>query len=231
MSASPIFGVLLTVGCYVLTRRIYLRWKNPLCNPIALSLILIGLVLHTQNIPLDHYMNGAGILVAFLPLTVTILAIPLYRQIKMLQAHRKAIIGGICAGVITSCVSIIGGALLLGLDTEIAESLVPKSITTPLGIEMSRILGAMEAITVLSIVITGVLGVVLYPVAFTLFKIVDPVAKGTALGTASHAVGTSKAIELGETEGAMSSLAIILTGLITLTVTPLILLLLPILLR
>ena len=227
ITAHPLFGLLLTIGVYALARHFYIKLKHPLLNPIGVSLCVIVATLTLGKIPLQHYMNGGRIISALLPLTVTILAIPLYRQIDLLKAHKKAILAGITAGVLTSIVSIILMGWLLGLKGELIRALLPKSITSPLGIEMSRMLHALEPIAVIAIVITGTLGTLVYPIAFRLFKITHPVAKGTAMGCASHAVGTSKALELGETEGAMSSLAIIITGLITLATVPLLLLLLP----
>ncbi len=225
---TAILGLLATVGIYALAVQLYKRVKHPLLTPIAITVIALigGLLLF--GIPVSSYRPGAELLLAVLPLTITVLAIPLYKQLSLLKKYKVPVLAGIVAGVATSAVSVVGLSLLFGLDGEVVKSLLPKSITTPLGLELTTMLGGVQSLTVIAIVLTGILGVLLYPVAFWLFRITHPIARGLAMGTASHAVGTSKALELGEEEGAMSSLAIIITGLITLLSTPLLLLLMTI---
>ncbi len=230
LSSNPLFGLVLTLTCYGISRMLYLRTGQPLLNPIFVSLLIILGVLQFLGIPVEHYMAGGSIISAFLPVTVMILALPLYKQLPVLVKYRWAVLGGAGAGVLTSLVSVTVLAKLLGLSPDLIRALIPKSITTPLGVEMAGFLEASRSLTVISIVATGIIGVLVYPLVFRLFRISHPAARGLALGTASHAVGTSKALELGHQEGAMSSLAIIVTGLVTLGMTPLVILLLGIIL-
>lgn len=224
-----LFGLLLTVGLYIITRELYLKTKAVYLNPILTSAIVIITILLGFDIPHNHYTKGAAPINALLPFTVILLALPLHRNIKLLKKYPLPILGGIGAGVLSSATSIVVLSKVLQIETTLLSALLPKSITTPLGMALGESLGVDLGITVVSIVITGVLGVLVYPLVFKLFRIDHPVAKGVALGTASHAVGTSKALELGEKEGAMSSLALVLTGITTITLTPLLLLLLPLL--
>lgn len=229
LTDNYLFGLILTVGLYMITRKLYLKTKVVYLNPILISaLVIVGLLLGA-DIPHEHYAKGAAPLNALLPFTVILLALPLYRNIKLLKEYPLPILAGIGGGVVSSALSIVVLCKVLKVDSELIAALLPKSITTPLGMALGESLGVELGITVVSIVITGILGVLVYPIVFKLFRIDHPVAKGVALGTASHAVGTSKALELGEKEGAMSSLALVLTGITTVALTPLLLLLLPLL--
>lgn len=218
---NPLFGIALTLLFYTLGRTIYKRFTTPLLHPIAVAVISIIATLLLFDIPLESYKNGSAYLNRLLPLTITILAIPLYNYIALLKRNKKAIISGIIAGIICSASSIIIIGVTLSFNRETIASLLPKSITTPLGIALTEQLDGIVALAVIAIVITGILGVLLAPLVFKLFKITNPVAQGIALGTASHAVGTSKALEFGKEQGAMSSLALIITGITTILLTPL----------
>lgn len=228
ITSNILFGIILTVVLYVLTRLLYKKTKISLLNPVLLSTIIIISLLLLFNIPLENYMKGAKYISLFLPVTIILLALPLYRQLPLLKKHRLSISIGILSGVLTSFLSIIVLSKIFGVDKELIQSIIPKSITTPLGIIVSDSLDGIAGITVISIVFTGILGVVIYSPIFLLFRIKHPVAKGIALGTTSHAIGTSKALELGEIEGAMAGLAIILTGVTTVILTPLYILILTI---
>ena len=140
---------------------------------------------------------------------------PLYRQLTLLKNNIKAVAGGIASGVLASLVSVFLLARLFGLDHEQYVTLLPKSITTAIGLGLSEELGGIPTITVAVIIVTGILGNMIAEFIYKLFHIEEPVAKGLALGTASHAIGTAKAMEMGEIEGAMSSLAIAVAGLVT----------------
>lgn len=229
LTNNPLFGLLLTVGLYAMSRKLYLKTKKVYLNPILVSAIIIVSFLLSADIPHEHYEKGAFYLNRLLPFTVILLALPLYRNMRVLKEYPVPILAGIGAGVISSALSIIVLCKALQIERELLSALLPKSITTPLGMALGESLGVELGITVVAIVITGIVGVLVYPLVFKFFKIDHPVAKGVALGTASHAVGTSKALELGEKEGAMSSLALVLTGITTVALTPLLLLLLPLL--
>ena len=148
------------------------------------------------------------------PATVC-LAVPLYQQLNLLKKNLKAVAAGILSGVLTSILSVLGLSYLFGLSHDMYVTLLPKSITTAIGMGVSEELGGIVTITVAVIIITGVLGNMIADVVYRVFRIKEPVAKGLALGTASHAIGTAKAMEMGPLEGAMSSLAIAVAGLLT----------------
>ena len=155
------------------------------------------------------------------PATIS-LAIPLYEQIDLLKANWKAIVIGVFTGVITSLASITGMAILFKLNTTEIISLLPKSITTAIGMGLSEELGGLVSLTVGSIIMTGVLGAVIAPFVIKIFNIKNAIAKGVGIGSAAHAIGTSKAMEIGEIEGAMSSLSIVIAGLLTVILAPLV---------
>jgi predicted murein hydrolase (TIGR00659 family) len=221
---TPLFWVILTLLFYILGKWVYSRKKISLLNPYLTSLVGLIAVLLGFDIPVSDYMQGGNMILILLPFTIILLALPLYRQLPLLMEHKKAILAGIFAGVTTSGVSVISLCLLLDVDKELIISLIPKSITTPLGLILSETLGGIASVTVIAIVITGILGVIIYTPVFRLFRIKHPVARGVAMGTAAHAIGTSKALELGEETGAMSGLSIVLAGVLTVMTTPLFLL-------
>lgn len=212
---SHLFGILLTVGLFYLITVIKHRSKQNWLNPLLLSVIIIICILVLADIPFEHYMKGGSVIHAFLGPVTVVLALPLYRQRKLLVEHKYSIIGGIIAGVASAVLSVIGLSRLLGLNDMLERSLIPHSVTTPIGISVSNMLKATEGITIISIIITGILGASIAPLLLKLLRIKHPVAKGLSIGTSSHALGTTKAIEMGETEAAVSSLAIGVAALTT----------------
>ncbi len=210
-----LFGILVCVACFYGIAWLRDKLRKSWINPLLLSIILIIVFLTVTRIPFGHFMKGAGLINAFLGPVTVVLALPLYRQRKLLLAYKEAILGGILAGVFSALISVIGLCRILGLNELLERSLLSHSVTTPIGVALSELLGASEGLTVLSIIITGLFGAVIAPTVYRLLKIVHPVAKGIGLGTAAHALGTTKAIEMGETEGAMSGLAIGVTALAT----------------
>ena len=225
---SFVIATLLTLLAYIIGIAVYRKTGSPFLNPIIVALLLITLVVKITPLEWSVYITGSRPIIKLLPLTIIILALPLYRQLPLLKKHHQAILAGAAAGVATSALSLFALGKLMGIDAELLRSILPKSITTPLGLSLSESLHGLAGITVVSIVITGIMGIVFYLPVFKIFKISHPIAKGVALGTASHAIGTSKAIELGEVEGAMSSLSILISGVITILATPLLLLLISI---
>ena len=183
-------------------------------NPLLISIIITSAVVIFAGIDYDVYYEGAKYISYLLTPATVALAIPLYEQVTVLKKNFKAIIAGIVSAVITGC-SILAMALIFGFTHEQYVTFLPKSITTAIGMGVSEELGGYVSITVAVIIITGVLGSVIAEGVLKLFKITDPCAKGIAIGTASHAVGTSKAMEIGKTEGAMSGLSIVVSGLLT----------------
>lgn len=212
---SVFFGAVLSLAAYeagVLLKR---RFRLALFNPLLIATAAVMLILALLNVEYSHYNESAKYISYLLTPATVCLAVPLYQQFELLKKNIRAVAGGITAGVLASLVSILLLAKLFSLSHEQYVTLLPKSITTAIGMGVSEELGGISTITVAVIIITGILGNVIAESVCRIFRIEEPIAKGLALGTASHAIGTAKAMELGEVEGAMSSLAIAVAGLMT----------------
>lgn len=215
LTSSTFFYVFLTLITYQLGMALKNKFKLAVFNPLMISTVLCIAVLLLFKIDVDDYKQGTKFL-SFLLTPVTVcLAIPLYEQFEKLKENWLAILLGILSGCITSMTLIFGFALAFRFSRPEYIALLPKSITTPIGMAISEQFGGIPSITVAVIVITGITGNIFAEVVLKLFRIRHPVAKGIAIGTASHALGTAKAMELGEVEGAMSGLSIAVSGLIT----------------
>lgn len=180
-----------------------------------IAVIFVMLALFVCRVDYSEYYEGGRYLSYLLTPATVALAVPLYRQIELLKKNLAAILTAVCAGVLSSLVTILLLSKIFGFTHEQYVTLLPKSITTAIGMGVSEKLGGMVTITVMVIIVTGILGNVIAEGIFKLFRIHEPVAKGLALGTAAHAIGTAKAMELGEVEGAMSSLSIAVSGILT----------------
>jgi predicted murein hydrolase (TIGR00659 family) len=216
---NSLFGVILSLGSFEIGRYLFKKTKFPLFNPLLVATIIIISIIYFFNIPLDYYTKGGDIIEFFLIPATVLLALPLYRQRNLLKKYWLPILIGGVIGSLTAIVSIIFFSKLLKLDKVILISFIPKSITTPIGIAVSSDLGGIPALTIFAILLTGIIGNILASKICHIFKIKHPVAKGVAIGISSHAVGTSKAIEMGEIEGAMSALSIVVAGIITVILT------------
>ena len=216
------FGLLLAMGSFQLARAINKRVGKEVCTPLLFATLLCGAVLLGTGTEYDiFYDNGGNILEFFLTPATICLAIPLYKQFELLKKNAGAVLAGCAAGV---AAHMAGCALMLVLfRMEAAEyiSLLPKSITTAIGKGLSQELGGFPAITMATIMLTGLFGAVAAPALLRLFRVTEPVSQGLAIGTSSHAAGTSRAVEMGEVQGAASSLAIVVTGLLTVVAAPL----------
>ena len=216
------FGLLLAMGSFQLARAINKLAGKEVCNPLLFATLLCGAVLLGTGTEYDvFYDNGGNILEFFLTPATICLAIPLYKQFELLKKNAGAVLAGCAAGV---AAHMAGCALMLVLfRMEAAEyiSLLPKSITTAIGKGLSQDLGGFPAITMATIMLTGLFGAVAAPALLRLFRVTEPVSQGLAIGTSSHAAGTSRAVEMGEVQGAASSLAIVVTGLLTVVAAPL----------
>lgn len=212
---SVFFGVLVSLGAYFIG--VFAKKKTgwPFMNPLLVAIVLTIGVLLVFRIDYATYNAGAKYLSYLLTPATVSLAVPLYEQITLLKKNALALLLGIASGVLTSLVSVLALSALFGLDHANYVTLLPKSITTAIGMGVSEELGGYVAITVAVIILTGVLGNLIAVSVCRLFRITHPIAKGIAIGSASHAIGTAKAMELGEVEGAMSSLSIVLSGLLT----------------
>ncbi|GAA0721681.1 LrgB family protein [Clostridium malenominatum] len=217
---SPLFGILLSIICFEIALTIYRKTKFPIFNPLLICVLIIVFILIKFNISLDDFNIGGKLISFFLGPATVVLAVPLYRQLSLVKKYLTPILLGITVGSFTAIISVIYLCKLFKIDKELTLSLVPKAITTPIGIEVSKIIGGIPAITVSAIVITGIMGAIIAPIICKVFKITDKVAIGIAIGTSTHAIGTTKAMEMGETEGAMSGLAIGIAGLITAILAP-----------
>jgi len=224
--STPLFGVLLSLVAFEVGLLINRKTKLSVLNPLLIALCLIIIVLKVLNISLEEYNVGGQIITFFLAPATVALAIPLYKNIQLLKKNALPILGGIFVGSSVGIISIILMAKAFHLDLVLGLSLIPKSITTPIGIEVSKQLGGIPEITVAAIIVTGLTGTIMAESIFKLLKIKDPVAVGIAIGTSAHALGTTKAIEIGEAEGAMSGLAIGIAGLMTVFIAPIIVLIL-----
>ncbi len=212
---SAFFGAVLSLAAYeagVLLKR---KFKLAVFNPLLIATAAVMSLLTLLNVEYSHYNESAKYISYLLTPATVCLAVPLYQQMELLKKNLKAVAGGITAGVLASLLSIFLLAKLFSLSHEQYVTLLPKSITTAIGMGISEELGGIRTITVAVIIVTGIFGNVTAEFICRLFRIHDPVAKGLSIGTASHAIGTAKAMELGEIEGAMSSLAIAVAGLLT----------------
>ena len=215
LSSSLFFGVALSLLTYWIGMLLKKKFRSPLFNPLLISVILTIVFLLLTGVDYSTYNEGARSLSYFLTPSTVCLAIPLYQQLEILKKNWKAVIFGVAAGTLASLVSILLLSIAFGLTHEQYVTLLPKSITTAIALGVSTELGGMAAVTSACVVITGILGNAIAETVLKLARIEDPIAKGLACGTSAHAIGTAKAMELGELEGAMSSLSICVAGLMT----------------
>lgn len=215
------FGILISLIAFEIGQAIYKKTKLTIFNPLLVAIVIVIAILKIFNIEFEMYNKGGQFINMFLGPATVILAVPLYKQLSLLKKNFIPIMIGIVFGSIVSVISVISLSVLFKLDSEILISLVPKSVTTPIAMEISNSIGGITGVTVMAVIITGITGAIIAPIVCKVCKINNPIARGVSIGTASHAVGTSKALELGETEGAMSSLSIGIAGLITVIAAPL----------
>ena len=212
---TEIFGIILTILFFNIGIYIQKKTNKPIFNPLLIAILGIILFLSITKIPYESYKLGGDRINFFLSPVTIVLAVPLYKQFDLFKKYLLEILIGISCGVVVSFISIKLIGHFTNADVDIINSLIPKSITTPMGISLTKTLNGVEAITVVSIILTGILGAIISPIVFKIGKINNPVAKGIALGTSAHALGTTKALEMGEVEGAMSGLAIAVSGIFT----------------
>lgn len=212
---SLFFGAAVSLVAYEIGLLLKKKFKLAIFNPLLIAILCVMAVLMILDVDYETYNEGGKYISYLLTPATVCLAVPLYRQISLLRKNLKAVIAGILSGVLASMVSVLILAKLFGLSHEEYVTLLPKSITTAIGMGVSDELGGIVTITVAVIIITGVLGNMIAEVVCKVAKIEEPIAKGLALGTSAHAIGTAKAMEMGEVEGTMSSLAIAVAGLVT----------------
>ena len=212
---STFFGIFITLFFYGTATALKQKIKHPLMNPMLLAIVFTILFLRLFGIEYQAYNNSAKYISYLMTPATVCLAVPLYRQLDTLKKNFKAVMFGITSSVIITMLSVLAFARFFGLSRSSYVTMLPKSITTPIGIGVAEELGGYVAITVASIVISGILGNIFAETVCNVFGIQEPVAKGIAIGCSSHALGTVKALEMGEVEGAMSSLSIALAGILT----------------
>ncbi len=217
--SSPYFGVALSVAAFGIGVKLQQKLKTPVCNPLIVAIVLIAGVLLIFKIPYEAYNAGGEIINMFLAPATSCLAVAIYAKIKILKQYWLPILVGCTMGSAASMLSVYGLCRLFGLDESLTVSLLPKSVTTPVAVSIAESAGGVVPITVVAVIGTGILGSMIAPLLIRIFKVTEPMAAGLAIGASSHAVGTSKAVELGEVEGAMSGLAIGVCGIITVLIS------------
>lgn len=215
LNNSMFFGVVVSLMGYMIGMSLKRKLKNPLLNPLLISVVFVILILIVCNVKYNNYNAGAKYISYLLTPATVCLALPLYQQRELLKKNVVAILTGSIAGVLSALGSVFLLAKIFSLNHQEYVTLLPKSITTAIGMGISDELGGIVTITVAVIILTGILGNMTGEWVCRIFRIKHPVAKGLALGTAAHAIGTVKAMEMGEVEGAISSLAIAVAGLLT----------------
>lgn len=213
--ASPSFGIALTVLVYWVGVKVQKKTGLVICNNMIIAVGLLIAILAVFHSPYEDYNQGGSIINMFLGPATACLAVSIYSKIDLLKKNWLPVLVGCAVGVVTSVGSILVMCRLFGLDRDMTISLLPKSVTTPIAVAVSEGHDGMVAITVAAVIVTGILGNLIAPFLVKLFRIRDPLAVGLGIGACSHAVGTAKALEMGETQGAMSGLAIGLCGILT----------------
>lgn len=212
---SPFFGIALSIAAFWIGEKIQKKTSFVICNPLIIAIVIIIGVLLIFKIPYESYNRGGAIINMFLAPATACLAVSIYSKIDMLKKNWLPILVGCTAGSLASMLSVYGLCQLFGLDEKMTNSLIPKSVTTPIAVSISGSHSGIVPVTVVAVIFTGILGSIFAPYLIRLFRVNDPMAAGLSIGACSHAVGTSKALELGETEGAMSGLAIGICGILT----------------
>ncbi|MDO4332015.1 MAG: LrgB family protein [Eubacteriales bacterium] len=213
--ASPFFGIALSIIAFWIGVKIQKKTGLVICNPLIIAIVLVSAVLLIFRIPYDSYNEGGSIINMFLAPATACLAVSIYTKMELLKKNWLPIAVGAVCGSLASMGSVYLMCRIFKLDEAMTASLMPKSVTTPIAVSIAGSHGGIVPITVVAVIFTGILGSILAPALIKVFRVNDAMTAGLAIGACSHAVGTSKAIELGETQGAMSGLAIGICGILT----------------
>ena len=215
-----VWGVTVTLAAFALGTWLNRKTGQAIFNPLLLGSIFVIIFLSLVQIPFAEYKQSVSVLnYLLLPATVS-LAVPLYEQWLPMKKNAKAVLCGILAGSLTSMVSIIAISWVMKLDPVLSASLMPKSVTTAIGAEVAQELGGLSSLAGGIIVLTGIIGNLSAAAMCRICKLHDPIARGVAIGTASHAIGTARALQMGRVEGAVSSLSIAVAGILTAALCP-----------
>lgn len=217
--SSPLFGLFLSFLAFGMGSLLFNKLKTPLLNPLLFAIICCIVFIKTGLISYEKYMEDTAFLSYLLPAATALLAVNIYKQLKIVKKYALAIIISCLTGSVTSIVSVVILCKIFGVDKAVEASFIGKSCTTPIALDISLMNGGMEGITVIAVICTGIVGAVLAPSLAKLFKVKSPVAEGIAIGTCSHVIGTTKAVEIGEIQAALSGVAIGICGLITVILT------------
>lgn len=220
MAEHPWFGILLTLGAWALGRILRRLARTPLVDPVLVAVVLVTTTLFLLDVPYESYARGGDVLSFLLGPAVVALAVPLYRRLPAIRANLLAISAGVTAGCLAGLVAAVGIGWWLGASKLSLLSMAPKSVTTPIAVAISERIGGAPPLTIAFVVVTGVLGGMLGPDVVRWLGVRSPLARGLAVGTAAHGVGTARALEEGETEGAMSGIGMTLNGVLTALLLP-----------
>ncbi len=217
-----IFPVVLTLVAYKCGAALQKKLKTPLCNPILIAVILVLLFLGCTGLELKTYQAGTACISWLMTPATVSLAVSMYEQFQILRKNMGMILAGVAAGAISCLIMVLGFCLLCRFDPELTASLLPKSVTTAIGVPLAQTIGGLPSVTTAAIILSGITASVLGPVLCKIFRLTDKVAQGVAFGTAGHILATSKATELDPLMGAASSLSLVAAGLLTATALPLV---------
>jgi predicted murein hydrolase (TIGR00659 family) len=217
--ASPFFGITLSVVAFEIGVWIEAKTKLAVANPLLIAVVLCIAVVQLAGIPLASFNAGGEVIAVFLGPATAVLALSVYQQLARLKKYFLPVIVGTVVGSAVSVSSAYWLCQLFGLDKVLTNSMLVKSVTTPFAMAISKNLGGLPSVSVAAVVLTGILGAVFAPLLIKVFHVTNPIARGVAIGTSSHAVGTSKAILIGEVEGAMSGVSIGLAGIVTVVIS------------
>lgn len=220
LSESLFFGMILSLLAYKIGFEIQKKYKKVFLNPLLIAIVLVVIFLMITGISYETYQYGAKYLSYFLTPVTVCLAVPLYKQMETLKKNMAAILISIAVGCVVHAGVLIAVTYVCKMDQQLLLSVMSKSVTTAIALGVTGEIGGIQGITVIGVMVAGISGAVLGPSLLKLFHITEPVAQGLVMGSASHAIGTSKAIELGEIQAAMSSLAIVVTGILTVVIVP-----------
>ena len=215
-----IFPVILTLLAYRAGALLQQKTKSPICNPILIAVILVLGFLGLTGMELKTYQAGATFLSWLMTPATVCLAISMYEQFQVLKKNTPVILAGVAAGAVACLAMVLVLSLLFGFDRELTVSLLPKSVTTAIGVPLSQLAGGLTPITTAAIILTGITASVLGPTLCRVFRLTDEIARGAAFGTAGHVIGTAKASEMSALTGAVSSLSLVVAGLLTAIVLP-----------
>jgi len=215
LTATPFFGLGLSLLCWMLAVKFQKKTGILVCNPVLVSSLLVILVLVVFRIPLANYNLGGDIIKMLLSPATAVLALNIYQQRKVLKEHFWPVVLGCLVGSLASILGVQLMCRMFQTESSLLNSLLPKSVTTAIAVSISESNGGLPGLTAAAVCVTGIEGAMLAPFFAKIFHVTDPVAEGVAIGACSHAVGTSKALEIGPLQGAMSSIALCICGIIT----------------